>query len=179
MRLFHIRNRIFFFPQLVLSNRHLGKQIKRTDRYIFKGKLVDTKALGPVTTGLSFNIHCCQSNQSTSQNLNRKSHFWWEQSTTTPGTGTHGKAHAPSGTSLWTRQRRRAGATAPSSHIWWGKAAPMPLRAWPWDRNSHCHIPTSLTQGAGEDFVRKCTVGTRITCNSNEEAGSWLARCWG
>lgn len=91
MGLFHIRNQIFFF-QLVLSNGHLGKQIKRTDRYIFKGKLVNTKALGPVTTGLFFNIHCCQSNRSTSQTLHRKSYFWWEQSTTTLGSRTQGQA---------------------------------------------------------------------------------------
>jgi len=70
---FHIRNEIFF--QSVLSNRHLGKQIKRTDQYILKRKLVNAKTFGPVTTRLFLNIHHFQRNQSLSQKLNSKLPF--------------------------------------------------------------------------------------------------------
>lgn len=45
-----------YFFQSVLSNRHLGKQIKRTDQCIFKRKLVNAQTFGPVTTRLFLNI---------------------------------------------------------------------------------------------------------------------------
>ena len=126
---FHIRNQIFFF-QLVLSNRHLGKQMKSTDRCIFRGRLVNTKAFGLVTTRLFLNIHCFQRNQSISSKLN----IFGRNKTAQHQEPEHvQKPGVPIGTALWSRAMGRNGITIPGwaqgralrdmvQQAWWGWA---------------------------------------------------------